>query len=985
MKYLLAAVLLLPALNSHGRTEILFNGKDLSGWESGRPELWRVENGELVGSFETPIKTSDFLWSDKSYGNFRLSFKVKVSDDWSNSGIQFWSEPHSRGAKGFQADIGSGYWGFLFEENARGLMRKSLKDTVKIREKDWNDYEIQAVDGHIILKINGIVVQDYKDDGEIGLTRGRKPGKGKVTGRFGIQLHPGFKKDARTEIRFKDFELTLLDAKPGADANSNPPNEPQKPKRKLQRDKHGGEGNFLDVTEQTPEEQLSGFRLPEGFVIENVSHEGLGAIKPVSLNFDDAGRLWTQTAAAYPVENKPKTFELEGDDKVLVFPTPHLQQPQKPEVFAEGLVMPLSVLPHNDGVHVINGTHILRFRDTDGDGKADQKTVLMSGFDVKDSHTSIHQLTWGPGNWIYFSQGVLNSGTVTTADGEKIPFNQALMARYRPDGTGLNIIGEGMNNVWAWAINREGRTYIHEANNFGYSQAAFERDATYPSFLQTASRNPLQHPPTAPDLALEGTGFSGIATAGTSGRDFPPPWRDFNFVANPITGEINAVSYTVDESGNHHFKREADLLTSDDPMFRPVNIGFGPDGCLYVIDWYNRVISHGTTTTNLDKHARTLGRIWRIRHRSQQPFTPVDIGKAPDQDLVAHLASRNLWEMRAAINQIGKRQTKELVPGITRLVQKADTEDSVRIHGLWALESLNHFDLKLWSFLLKHHNPNVRHEALRSLSNLQPELNQALPLFESLKGEKSFHVSNELIRFFRDTPQPLDASARQFIQTFYTAPDKLPDDMVKGWKGPHHALGGAYEKRFRNALIGSIGKKETGVPTADEEKWSQVIEEAAEKTAAEEAVVDAEIERLAGLIGKKPEGNLEKGARSFASRCATCHDAVKGFAPPLGGSGQKPPAEILTAIFKPDDAAEELFHSYKVYKKDGTAVEGFRSDLSDKELTLTFMGGAKATIPLSEIKKAGYIKGKSVMPAGMTSGMSDQDMIDLMHYIGTLK
>lgn len=783
------------------------------------------------------------------------------------------------------------------------------------------------------------------------------------------------------------FALDYLILHPGDEAALKAFRATSVPPQKMVRQKQftEGMGNTLDAKARSMKEQLALFHLPEGFVIENVSHEKLGAIKPISLGFDDASRLWTQTASEYPNDNNPSRFKLKGNDKILVFSKPHLTDPQTPKIFADGLVMPISVLPHDDGIHVIHGTEILKFNDTNSDGKADRITTLMSGFGVKDSHTFAHRLTRGPGNWIYFSQGVHSTGTITTSDGKQTPLNQALVGRYQPNGTRLKIIGEGMNNIWAWAINREGRTFIHEANDLGYSQAAFERDATYPSFLATTSRNPLQHPPTSADLGLDGTGFCGIATAGTSPRDFPAEWRDFNFVANPITGEINTVSHSVDELGNHRFKRETDLVTCEDPMFRPVNVGFGPDGCLYIADWYNRTISHGTTTRNLTKHARTLGRIWRVRHQTQQPITPPNVESAPTSKLPDHLVSGNLWERRAALHQIGKRQAKELIPSLTQLILSSKASDSSRIHALWALESLSHFHHPIWESLIASDNQNVRHEALRTLSTLQPPLEECLPLFRPLRKEKSYYVINELIRFLRDTPQPLTQEHLNFAKSFRTPAAKLPSEKVEGWKKSYHALGGSYEKRFLNQLIDSIGKKRNLPPPTDEIKWSQILEQHSKPDKKTARKINADIARL-GQLAQNSAGDPAQGKLHFTARCAACHDGAKGgFAPPLGGGAHRTPLEVLTAILKPDEAVEGIFHTYKVIKNDGTTVEGFRSGLGHQDLTLTFMGGGRLTIPFAEIKKAGYLNGKSVMPQTMADDMSDQDFLDLICYLQTLK
>ena len=183
-----------------------------------------------------------------------------------------------------------------------------------------------------------------------------------------------------------------------------------------------------------------------------------------------------------------------------------------------------------------------------------------------------------------------------------------------------------MNNIWCWPVTREGRTFIHEANDFGYSHIVFEQDSSYPSFVRGKryKDSPL-YPPAAQGLNLGGTGFSGLVIAEDTERGFPAPWQGKHFVINPITGSINTVATTKDEKGVFHFKKEQDLLTSGDKMFRPVAAAFGPDGCLYVIDWYNRIISHNEVPVDHPSRDRVSGRIWRIRHQSQKTFSGLDM------------------------------------------------------------------------------------------------------------------------------------------------------------------------------------------------------------------------------------------------------------------------------------------------------------------------------------------------------------------------
>jgi putative heme-binding domain-containing protein len=572
---------------------------------------------------------------------------------------------------------------------------------------------------------------------------------------------------------------------------------------------------------------------------------------------------------------------------------------------------------------------------------------------------------------------------VRTKSGQKQVFNDGVIARFRPNGEAFEIIGEGMNNIWAWSLDRFGRTFIHEANDLGYSQAAFERDATYPSFLPTMSRSKLIHPPTAEGLGLGGSGFCGIASAGDSADGFPEDWRYRNFVANPITGEINSVSYSIDDLGNPTFKRLENLVTCSDKMFRPVNVTFGPDGCLYVADWYDRTIVHGTSVKNPEVNDRTSGRIWRIRHESQPAYQHVNVKASANHELVAHLSSGNLWRMRAACHQIEFRQATELIPSLTAFIRDPKTTDSGRIHAVWALESLKHYDAGLWRLLLASSSQHVRYEAVRALSSIQPSLKDVLaPLQALLKEEKSYYVINELVRFFRDTPQTLAAEDKALLMQLRTPEAGLPSAKVKGWKGPYHALGGAYEKRFLNQLIDSVGKEKTVTAAFDTGKWDSVIEMAAPDT--DNAKLDKTIARLSKAYAKPGSaGDRSLGEIQYKARCATCHDI--GIAPPINSGGAKPSLEILTAVFKPDEAIEPAFRAYRIVKKDGTTLEGFRSDATKNGIELTFMGGGKLLVPTSEIEKSGYLDGKSFMSGGMADGMTDQQMIDLLHYLGAGK
>lgn len=748
---------------------------------------------------------------------------------------------------------------------------------------------------------------------------------------------------------------------------------------------HARKGNAMDAKVLSVADQIDSFKLPRGFKIELVSSEKEGAIKPISIAFDDAGRLWTQTASEYPQDKNAEKFAAGGKDKILVFKEPWARGPHKPHVFADGLVMPVSVLPHDDGVYMVHGPDIEFLKDTDGDGKADSRKKLVTGFGIQDTHTTVHQLTRTPGGWINFSQGCNAKGTITMANGKTQPFNGSLIGRMNEKGTKVEKIGAGMNNIWTWEINDEGRTFIHEANDLGYSQAAFDRDANYPSFVRTKvhADAPL-HPPTAEGLGLGGTGFSGIANMEDTTRGFPKEWQGVNFVANPITGSINAVRYERNEDGVYEFKKLKDFLTSNDPMFRPVAITVGPDGALYVIDWYNRIISHNELPVDHPARDKESGRIWRISHQSQKATGIPNVEKATDEMLIRHLISDNNWEARAAWHQIGKRQVKSAIPKLKLVITRPNFDDGQRVMAIWAMEALGYFDLDLWKTMLKSKNENVRFEAIRALSSLKPPAKDVDRLLKVMAKDSSFYVRNEVVRYYRDLPRELSSEQRELLESMVTAEKDLPNKKVKGWKGQYLRPGGSYEPVFLNFLVDKALNKEVTEEEFDETPYNKFIAEHPQRSTEDEKALYANIHRLTQLA-ESSEGDVVKGKQHYESRCNACHNQTgTGFAPALNGGKARAHEALLTAILDPNAAAEEVFYIYRVVKKDGSVMEGFRSSISEEGIEFTHMGGSTLVVPLEEIKDAGYIKGKSVMLENMSAGLSDQDMVDLLTYIRTI-
>jgi len=473
---------------------------------------------------------------------------------------------------------------------------------------------------------------------------------------------------------------------------------------------------FQQPSPLTPEQELASFTLARDFTVELVAAEP-EAPKVVDLAFDDAGRMWAITATEYPLDGNesPAAAELYakgGRDRVLVFDEPWKPGRQTPRVFADGLAMPMALLPIRGGLLLGQGPEILFLKDTDGDGRADTREVVLSGFGIQDSHLMPHRFVRGPNDWIFVAQGAFNSSQVRTKGGEVVPFEQCKLARFQPDGSRFEVVGHGLNNIWGFVLDRLGEMWVQEANDLGYPLARFYYDASYPGIGDHKHRPYSPWQPSAVDFQMGGTGLSGLALSQDRGRDaFMPPWNGEFFVANPIVNAIQTIRADA-HYGKH--ERRPDLLTSTDPWFRPVAIHFGPDGCLYVVDWYNEIISHNEVPRGDPRRDKTRGRIWRIANAMHDVYAPPDVSRLPDAKLVETLSAEMTGVARAAWHQIVERKAVALAPALRKLAQDQRAEADARILALWSLEGLGALDLESLASLA---SSGPRWEAARAIAD----------------------------------------------------------------------------------------------------------------------------------------------------------------------------------------------------------------------------------------------------------------------------
>ncbi|HSI64049.1 MAG TPA: family 16 glycoside hydrolase, partial [Candidatus Saccharimonadia bacterium] len=416
----LAAILLVatmtPALFAQSPGPVsLFDGKTLDQFE-GDSKIWRVEDGLITGgSLTEQITKNHFLATKKSYHNFVLKLKIKLAGTgFVNSGVQIRSVrvPNNTEMSGYQVDAGPGWWGKIYDESRRNKVVGEAKDLAAvnagIKKDDWNEYHIRAEGPRIQSWVNGVAALDYTEqDANIA-----------QDGHIAIQVHSG----GKTLVQVKDITIEELPAT----ANAPTWDKVGRPGEKKQAAGEMKMGNAPGSVAQTPEQERASFKVPDGFTVELVAAETEEVGKFIAVAWDHAGRMWTMTALDYPVdanENKAYAeglYAKGGKDKILVYDQPYGPGPHRPRVFADGLAIPLGILPVKDGCYAQYGHDIRLYKDTNGDGKADKHDAVLTGFGIDDSHLFPHQFTQGPGNWIYLAQGAFNHGDVKRPDGKPL-------------------------------------------------------------------------------------------------------------------------------------------------------------------------------------------------------------------------------------------------------------------------------------------------------------------------------------------------------------------------------------------------------------------------------------------------------------------------------------------------------------------------------------------------------------------------------------
>jgi len=492
----------------------------------------------------------------------------------------------------------------------------------------------------------------------------------------------------------------------------------------------------------SPEEELAGFVLQPGFKIELFASEPLIG-KPLNMAFDAKGRLWVTQSAEYPAPAKVG----KGKDHITILEdTNHDGRADRFTPVLDTLNIPIGLLPLHDGLLTYSIPNLYRYTDTDGDGQLDQTRRLLGPFEYKDTHGMVNHLTRGFDGWIQACHGFTNLSKVMGTDGDTLEMGSGSTFRFRLDGSRAELFTKGRVNPFGLVYDNWGYVYSPDSHSSPLTQLI--RGADYPHFGRIAEG--IGFAPQMKSHEKEATALSGIALP--SSNLFPESYRKSLYIGDVVKCRIYRNSFAFNGS-SPTAKSETDLLRSTDPWFRPVDMLEGPDGALYVADFYNRVIGHYEVPLDNPGRDRQRGRIWRITYQGKtDKIGYTDWTKSTIDELIKALAVGNLPVRMLVTDQLVNRVGQPAVEPLLNVLKKSGTSADQYGHSLWALYQLNALPESVLLKAARHKNPLIRTHAMRALHESPLRNETRFAVLKKALWDANPHVQRAAVESLTDYP-----------------------------------------------------------------------------------------------------------------------------------------------------------------------------------------------------------------------------------------
>jgi putative membrane-bound dehydrogenase-like protein len=610
----------------------------------------------------------------------------------------------------------------------------------------------------------------------------------------------------------------------------------------------------------SPQESKKLIQVPSGFKLELFASEP-DIINPIAMNWDERGRLWVIETVDYP--NTVRNDNNVGDDKVKILEdTDGDGKADKVTVFAENLNIPTSFSFYDGGIIVSQAPHFLFLKDTNGDDVADVREVMIDGWGTRDTHAGPSNLQYGLDNNIYGVVGY--SGFEGNIFGQDFKFNQNVY-RFDPKKKYFEVLTNTSNNTWGLGITEDNSLFASTANNthsvfVGLPNRAFDNvkglnlagsekiDGHYD--MQAITPNVRQVDVFGGFTAAAGHHFY-------TARKYPSDyWNTIAFVCEPTGGVVHQAKI-VKEGAGYSEEDAGNLFASSDEWVSPVEAKTGPDGVVWVADWYNFIVQHNPTpredrggydAVNGDGNAyvnplrdKSRGRIWRVVPKYDYEKEPLELSiNNPDQ-LIATLSHENMFWRLTAQRLLVERGNDDVLKDLYKLVNKDEVDtnglNNAALHALWTIEGLGALESDsnakgVVQGALFHKASGVRKAAIQILP-LSDESDQALFTAKTLEDRDPM-VQLAALNYF--TKRSSSQKVGNILYTMSEDETNMNDPwLFKGLFAASSTHSGGFIEAFRKAhpdfKIEAPSKSSPSALTFDDSNWEtmdipQYIEDA---------------------------------------------------------------------------------------------------------------------------------------------------------------
>jgi putative membrane-bound dehydrogenase-like protein len=466
----------------------------------------------------------------------------------------------------------------------------------------------------------------------------------------------------------------------------------------------------------SPAEAIKKMTVPPGFTVELVASEP-DIVNPVAMTFDERGRVWITESLEYPrFEPGP------GGDRIKVLEdTDGDGTMDKFTIFADGLNIPSGIAVGAGGVWVANAPDILFLKDIDGDGKADTREVVVTGFGRYDTHELPNSLTWGPDGYLYGWNGVFNPARIDYR-GKRHEFTCAIF-RIDPKTRDFEVFCEGTSNPWGITWDHEGSAFasacvidhLWHLTETGYYH---RQGGPYPPFTWKLE--------SIVDHAHQKAAYCGITFFDSDA--YPEKYRGRLFMGNIHGNGINVDK--IERNGStYRGHSEPDFLRANDAWFMPVVQKVGPDGSLYILDWYDQYHCYQDARRDPEGIDRLKGRLYRVRYKDTPRAPRFNLAAETDDQLIGRLASPNIFYRELAQRLLRERNHAETRPKLEALALDESARRVSRLHSVWTLVGTGKLGTDFHAKLLGSADPTFRAWGVRAAGNfrdVEPQLREKI-------------------------------------------------------------------------------------------------------------------------------------------------------------------------------------------------------------------------------------------------------------------